>query len=67
MLVISRKVGESIQIGDDITLTITRIGSRQVHIGIDAPRELSIARIELLPAPLKFRQGVAPGDQRQAD
>ncbi len=50
MLVLSRKSGEKIQIGDNISLTIVRIGPNSVRIGIEAPREMSILREELQPA-----------------
>lgn len=47
MLVLSRKPGERIRIGDDVTLTIVRIGPNSVRLGIDAPRSMSIVREEL--------------------
>lgn len=50
MLVLSRKPGEKIRIGDDITITIVRIGPATVRLGIDAPRELNIVRDELVAA-----------------
>lgn len=48
MLVLSRKVGERLVIGEDIILTIVRIGPNTVKIGIDAPRDMNIAREELV-------------------
>lgn len=48
MLVLSRKVGEAIQIGDNITITIVRVSPQGVRIGIDAPREAKVSRHELL-------------------
>jgi carbon storage regulator CsrA len=47
MLVLSRKEGEQLLIGDDIVLTITRITGNRVAIGIDAPRNVRIVRGEL--------------------
>ena len=47
MLVLSRKPGESIKIGDEIEVTVVRIGPNTVRIGITAPRSLSIVRAEL--------------------
>ena len=47
MLVLSRKAGETIQIGPDIAVTIVRIGPNTVRIGIEAPRHVSIVRAEL--------------------
>jgi carbon storage regulator len=48
MLVLSRKVGEGIQVGPDITIMLVRIGSEQVRIGIEAPPETRILRGELV-------------------
>ena len=42
MLVLSRKPGEKILIGDSVTVTIVRIGPNTVRIGIEAPRDMNI-------------------------
>lgn len=47
MLVLSRKPGERIMIGDEVTVTIVRIGPNNVRIGIEAPRSMNIVREEL--------------------
>lgn len=47
MLVLSRKPGERILIGDDVAITIVRIGPNTVRLGIDAPRDMNIVREEL--------------------
>lgn len=47
MLVLSRKPGERILIGDDVTITVVRIGPNNVRVGIEAPRDMSIVREEL--------------------
>ena len=47
MLVLSRKPGERILIGDDIAVTVVRIGPNTVRIGIEAPRTMNIVRDEL--------------------
>jgi carbon storage regulator len=47
MLVLSRKPGERILIGSDITVTIVRIGPNNVRLGIEAPRDMNIVREEL--------------------
>lgn len=49
MLVLTRKEGEKLVIGDNIVVTINRIAGNRVAIGIDAPREVSIVRGELKP------------------
>ena len=47
MLVLTRKKGESIKIGDDIEITVVAIGNDQIKIGIDAPKNVEILRKEL--------------------
>ena len=47
MLILSRKIGEKIIIGDDITLTIFGVRGNQVRVGVDAPIEVPINREEI--------------------
>ena len=47
MLILSRKMGESIHLGDSVTVTVLGVARCQVKIGIDAPRELSVHRDEV--------------------
>jgi len=47
MLVLTRKVDEKINIGDDIILTVLELGRTSVKLGIDAPKRVSIFREEL--------------------
>jgi len=53
MLVVSRKLGESVTIdlpdGRVIKVTLTEVGLGKARIGIDAPRDVNIARTELVP------------------
>lgn len=49
MLVLSRKVGESIIIDNDITVTVVELSGNRVRLGIDAPQEVPIRRSELDP------------------
>ena len=48
MLVISRREGQRVQIGDGITITVVRVDPKSVRLGIDAPHDASIMRTELL-------------------
>lgn len=48
MLVLARKLGEAIKIGDNIEIKVLSIESGAVKLGIDAPRDISILRNELL-------------------
>lgn len=47
MLVLTRKSGEKVVIGDDITITVVQVDGHRVRIGIDAPPDVSILRGEL--------------------
>lgn len=50
MLVLSRKQGESIVIGEEVTLTIVEIRGDKVRIGIEAPRDIAVHRKEVADA-----------------
>jgi carbon storage regulator len=47
VLNLSRKVGEKIRVGDDVTLSVLEIRGDRVRIGVEAPREVSVLRGEL--------------------
>ena len=47
MLVLSRRVGESVMIGDDITVTVLEVRGDIVRLGIDAPRDVKVHREEV--------------------
>jgi carbon storage regulator len=47
MLILTRKLGEKITIGDDITITLVEIKGTQVKLGIDAPKHIEIHRQEV--------------------
>lgn len=49
-LILSRKPGEHIRIGTDIVLTVVRVDSNTVRLGITAPKDMNIVRQELIPA-----------------
>ena len=48
VLVLSRRLGESVVIGDDVVVTVLEVRGDVVRIGIDAPRSVSVHRAELL-------------------
>ncbi|MFT4768926.1 MAG: carbon storage regulator [Glaciecola sp.] len=47
MLILTRKEGESLRLGDDITVTVVSVKGGNVRIGIDAPRDLAVHREEI--------------------
>lgn len=59
MLVLSRKPTERILIGDEIVITVVRIGPHNVRIGVDAPRDMNIVREELRSLNIKQKLEIA--------
>lgn len=52
MLVLSRKIGERILIGDNITITVVRVAQGSVRLGVEAPENLNVVREEVvIPIP----------------
>lgn len=47
MLILTRKVGENLLIGDDISITVLSVRGNQVKIGVDAPKDISVHREEI--------------------
>lgn len=63
MLVLSRRVGESIAVGHDITITVLEVRGDVVRIGIEAPRSVTVHRAELLREMEEAnRQSASPSD-----
>lgn len=56
MLILQRRKGESLCIGEDIKITVSDIGSDWVKLAIDAPKEISILRSELKEAALENKE-----------
>lgn len=50
MLILSRRVGESLSIGDDIVVTVVAVAGNQVRLGISAPRAVRVLREEIVQA-----------------
>ena len=55
MLVLSRKLGEKIVIGDNIVVTVVKIDRNQIRIGIEAPTDVPVYRQEIAPNRVNYR------------
>jgi len=47
MLILTRRVGETLMIGDEVTVTVLGVKGNQVRIGVNAPKEVSVHRVEI--------------------
>lgn len=47
MLILTRRVGETLMIGDDVSVTVLAVKGNQVRIGVDAPKEVAVHREEI--------------------
>ncbi len=47
MLILTRRVGETLMIGDDVSVTVLGVKGNQVRIGVNAPRDVSVHREEI--------------------
>jgi carbon storage regulator len=47
VLILTRKVGETVMIGNDVSITVLRVKGNQVRLGVDAPKDVSVQRQEI--------------------
>ena len=66
MLVLSRRVGESIHIGDNVVVTVVSVQGSRIKLGVKAPREVSVLRSELAGQSVAARPScVEPAETRE--
>jgi carbon storage regulator len=66
MLVLTRRVGEKLVIGDNVTVSVLGLKGHQVRIGIDAPRDVKVNREEIHQRILKKKEGLNSARHRGA-
>lgn len=60
MLILTRRVGETLMIGDEVTVTVLGVKGNQVRIGINAPKDVAVHREEIYERIRQEKQGGSP-------
>jgi len=61
MLILTRRAGEALRIGDEIEVTVMAVNGSQVRIGINAPRDIAVDREEIAERKRRDREALAAG------
>ncbi len=64
MLILTRRVGETVMIGNDVTVTILGVKGNQVRVGINAPKNVAVHREEIYERIKREQQGDQQGENR---
>lgn len=66
MLILTRRIGETLMVGDDVTVTVLGVKGNQVRIGVNAPKDVAVHREEIYQRIQKERGGFE-GDDSQGN
>ncbi len=67
MLVLSRKIGQEIVVGDSVRITVTKVSGNRVTLGVDAPDHVRILRGELAPIVCAFETGEEEKEEEEEE
>ena len=62
MLILTRRVGETVMIGDEVTITVLGVKGNQVRVGINAPKHVAVHREEIYERIKREQQGGGSGE-----
>ena len=62
MLILTRRIGEAVMIGDEVTVTVLRVKGNQVRLGVNAPKTVSVQREEIFH---RIKQGEPEAPQAE--
>ena len=66
MLILTRRVGETVMIGNDVTVTVLGVKGNQVRVGVNAPRDVAVHREEIFERIKREEQGAGASSARPA-
>lgn len=66
MLILTRRVGETLMVGDEVTVTVLGVKGNQVRIGVNAPKEVSVHREEIYMRIQAEKNGQAAGGEQSS-
>ena len=65
MLILTRRVGETVMIGNEVTVTVLGVKGNQVRVGVNAPKTVSVHREEIYERIQREDQGDSPGNSQE--
>jgi carbon storage regulator len=67
MLILTRRVGETVMIGNDVTVTVLGVKGNQVRVGINAPKNVAVHREEIFERIKREQQGEPTGNGGESE